>query len=70
MRETAYRYEFKEEKVSRLELPVRRYFQRHPFWGLLIMSVGVPVASIAAIFISTAAVILPLSCMMGWNLVS
>lgn len=40
--------------------------RKHPVAGIVVVGIGMPVAVVAAVFIATAMVMLPISCLSGW----
>lgn len=51
---------------KRFDMGAQRFAHRHPVLGFLAMFVGVPVTVLLAVGIGTAAVVFPISLVMGW----
>ena len=54
------------EKEIVLEHWAERWMLHHPYMGLFLMVVGMPVFVLLAVAASTMLIMLPVSCFMGW----
>ena len=55
-----------QEKEDRFDVFAERFLQRHPYLGYMAVFMGIPVIILAAVFISTVFIMLPVSCFMRW----
>lgn len=51
---------------SNFDASAERFFFYHPYLGLLIVVVGMPIFILVAVAISTTAIMLPVSFLLGW----
>ena len=57
-------------RISRLETRIDAWLEtflfHHRFWGLVMIFLGVPLVTLAAVCACTAAAVLPIALLFGW----
>lgn len=58
------------KRISRFEnhidVAIERFIFRHKFWGFIIIFIGIPFVTLAAVCICTTIITLPFAFMFGW----
>lgn len=53
-------------KELELDEKLERVFFRHPYFGMFLVGIVAPIMVLAAVFLVTCAVVLPLGLIFGW----